>query len=243
MALDDLRPFYSTAGTRYLLNHRTTTGFFGTRDTVVAFQAIANQAILEVDEMTVTVSVDGSPVHEETVVEDDAEVTRYIDLRPYVDDEFEVTIESTGVGQIAFQLISSYYVPYEPMILPIDIDVVIDDINVSIGDIINGTVSITYNGTDPLQMILIEMPTPAGFEQMTWDLDTMIEDGDIDNWEIDDGTVLVYITPIDPDSEIELPYTIRADLSATSTIASMVVYDMYQPGLRAETPEITITSA
>ncbi len=243
MALNDLRPFYATAGTRYLLNHRTTTGFFGTRDTVVAFQAIARQAILDVEEMAVSVSIDGTLVHEETITEENAEVTRYIDLRPYVDDEFDVTIGSASIGQIAFQLISSYYMPYEPVILPIDIDLIMSDVNVSTGDIVNGTVSITYNGTDPLQMILIEMPTPAGFEQMTWDLDTMIEEGDIDNWEDDDGTVLVYITPIGPGSEIEIPYTIRADLEATSTIASMVVYDMYQPGLRAESPEITITSA
>jgi len=243
MALDDLRQGYATSGTRYLLNHRTTTGFFGTRDTVVAFQAIARQAILEVDEMTVSVLVDGAPVHEETITEDDAEVTRYVDLRPYVSDSFEVTLEATGSGQIAYQVISSYYIPYVPVILPIGIDIIIDDIDVDVDDIVNGTVTISYNGTDPLQMILIEMPTPAGFEQMTWELDGMVEDGDIDNWEIDDGTVLVYISPIDPGSEIVLPYTIRADLSATSTIASMVVYDMYQPGLRAETPEITITSA
>jgi len=192
--------------------------------------------------MTVTVSVDGSPVHEETITEDDAEVTRYVDLRPYVSDSFEVTLESTGIGQMAFQVISSYYVPYVPVILPIGIEIVIDDIDVDVDDIVNGTVTISYNGTDPLQMILIEMPTPAGFERMTWELDGMVEDGDIDNWEVEDGTVLVYMSPIDPGAEIELPYTIRADLSATSTIGSMVVYDMYQPGLRAETPELTITS-
>ncbi len=242
MALDELRPALAVGGTRYLLGHRTQGGWFSTRDTVVSFQAISRQSILEVEEMTITVSVDGVEVSSVDIDAESADVTRYIDLRPYVADAFDVELTSEGTGEIAYQLVTRVNVPAKPLPLPIDIDVILPVVNVSVGDAVAGTVTVSYNGTGPLQMILVELPVPAGFSPDTSAYTALIGHG-VDNVEVEDGVVRLYITPVDPGSTIELPYSVRADLEATSTMTGAVVWDMYEPALRAVSAEMVLTAA
>jgi CD109 antigen len=231
----------------YLLTHRTGLGgFFSTQDTVVAFQALVGIGEINIEELDVTVEVDGVELDTIKFTEDNKDLTYLIDLRPYLGETTTVTLTSSGEGSVLYQVYSSQYIPWdisranEP--LEMTLDVTYSATNITVNDMITATLTLEYLGSAAkLKMVLVNLRAPVGFSFVAYNFDYMIAQGRISNYEINDRECMVYIEDIYPDTPITLGYNLLANKPIKGVVQGIHAYDMYNPDLDVEIEPVTIT--
>jgi len=232
----------------YLLNHRSSLGgFFSTQDTVVAFQALKSFGKFSLDELEITVSLNGEEVDTILMNEENRDMTFLMDLRDHLASSMNVSIASEGSGSVMYQLFLEQYLPWdvvgeeEPEEL--DFSVTYDTTSIKVNDHITATVRLTYNGDSPqVRMVLIDLRAPVGFSFEASDLAAVDEEGTIDHFEISGRQCVVYIESLDKGTTIEFDYRLRADKVIEGTVQDVAVWDMYNSDIRSEESPVVFIS-
>ena len=91
-------------------------------------------------------------------------------------------------------------------------------------------------------MVLIELKVPVGFSFSNDDFEALLNNGIIDNYEIVNREIMIYINDIEPDSSLDFDYKLIANKPIKGTIQGVNAWDMYNPDLKVETEPIEIES-
>jgi len=226
---------------KYLLNHRQSLGgWYSTQDTIVAFHTLASVADNTIRNVTVDVAVNGAPVFSVQMGEFNKDVTYYVDLRPYLTQDTDVTVKANGTGSILYSVYLAQYVPWpsEPKSSPyMTLEVTYDATHIQVTDSITAHMYLLYNGVAPsLQMILVDLRAPMGFAFNLSEFDALVAGGLIASWDSTERQVLVYLTNVVSGTPIEFDYSLVAQMPIKSTVQDICAWDMYDPNnTRADT--------
>ena len=217
---------------QYLLDNRNQFGtFFSTQDTVVALQAIQRSSgDVEIDEIDIEIIINGHDVETIEFTQYNKDLMYLVDLREYLnlEDENNVTLITSGEGKLAYTLVYEEYVKWE--VKPID--TIYFDAEIPETCRVDNEMSIDFTvrykaGAPYTKMGLIEIPLPTGFRTMNYD--HLLEKEKISNWEIKDGSLLIYLTDLTEETSVDFSISFIPTTTGEITVQGIHYYDMYAP--------------
>jgi CD109 antigen len=231
---------------KYLLTNRDGGGFGSTHDTAVAFQALDMFGGFNIDDVTVVVKADSQNIASIRFTEDNKDITYLIDLRPYLTDATTVELESSGKGDVLYQVFLEQYIPWDMANLneppELELNVSYNSQNISVNDYLYATMTLKYNGdVDMLKMVLIDLRAPVGFSFVYYDFQSLLNAGTINQYDIRTRQCQVYIDNVEANEPITFTYRLLANMPIRATLQGINAFDMYNPNLTTEIDPVTIT--
>ncbi len=231
----------------YLISQKDAVGNFqSTQATVFTLKALMTDLQPNSTDGTVTVLLDGNQVAQVQITPDTADVFRTLDLKNILSaDDNQLQLLFAGDHPPSFQVVGLWYVPWsevaEPEPGPLDIDVQYDRTELRVNETISVLVSLHKTTDTFLPMVIVDLGTPPGFEPMREDLDGVLADGTIANYEVTDRQVIVYTNGLQPDQTLEFSYRIQATMAFSGESPGFEAYTYYTPEVRVHQAPISVT--
>jgi len=195
-----------------------------------------NDAILDKDDLPI---LEINPI--------DTSVLRLIELQPYtMEGDNMVSISLIGDGNLLYQIVGTYFLPWQEVILPssppLSIDLEYDRTTLTVDDTILCTVTVTNNIPDSVTRIgMIDLGIPPGFRIFWEDFQKAIEEEKIFKYESTNRQLSLYLHPVPYGEPLSITYRLQAKypLKVSTTISS--AYDYYNPDVKDETKPVILT--
>lgn len=258
-------PQLSTAALTYLVQTKDGAGtWYTTQATVMALKALIESVAAggEGANAQLTVTLNGGQERTLEVTPDTFDVVQmisYEDVLPGAENRIEINMQ--GEGNLMYQVVSSYYLPWEklaqyPDLVPQDelvsIDVAYDRTELAVNDAV--TVNVTVNLNQPggrAESALIDLGLPPGFTVMSEDLDALVarfndvpKDSDfpaIQRYELTGRQILVYITNLSEGKPLQFSYRLLAKFPLRAQTPASNAYDYYNPDVNGlDNPQMLV---
>ena len=231
---------------KYLIENRQGLGgWFSTQDTVVAFQALKVAGTNNIDEVEIRIKDRSKLIDQVTFNQNNIDLTYLIDLRPYLGETTEITIQSIGSGSVMYQLYYEEYIPWaligadKPQELILDITY--DTTNIKVDDQITANLELRYMGSaEHVKMVLVDLRAPVGFSFVEEDFVDMKTSEAISQYEINERQAYLYIENLTYNKALKLTYHLLANDPIRGTIQGVQAYDMYNPNLTTELEPVEV---
>jgi len=242
----DYRPETAQKALNFIIRAKGSWGHWGsTQATIYALKALllALEKTRSTANAVVEVSANGVKAETLRVDEENSDVLRIVDLRAYArKGENTVSIEMTGEGNLYYQVVAVYYVPWrEPQVIgspEISIDVAYDTTNLAVGDTVTATVKVAYLGPGSANMVIIDLGVPPGFTVERADLEQLV--GKLfAKYDIRGRQIILYVEKLE--GQIEFSYRLRAMFPITAKTPRSEVYKYYEPEVRAAAAPILMS--
>ena len=232
----------------YIVRSKTGQGNWGsTQATIYSLKALllSLERSYTSAKATIHVSINGEKVESLRVDESNSDVLHIIDLKPYTrEGENRVTLEMDGVGNLYYQIVAIYYMPWETIPIEraeeIGIDVSYNTTNLTVNDIVDVKVKIEYRGPGSADMVVIDLGVPPGFSVIREDLEKLVGKF-FDRVDVRGRQIIIYMEKLE--GSIEFSYRIKADMPIKTSAPSSQVYKYYDPDVRSITPPVQINVA
>ncbi len=236
----------ASKGVQYILTHRDQGRWGSTHDTAVAFQALAAAGTLNVQDVTVDVRLNGVSVESVRFTPQTSDLTRFVNLTQDLAESNVVTLESRGTGTILYQLSLKQAMPWpvDPGPTPeLFLQVTYDSTTVRVDDRITATVQLRYDGSrDELKMVLVDLRSPVGFCFEAEGLESVVEAGTVDWYEIlGCREAKVYITDVPRGELVTFQYRLVAQFPIRATLQGVNAFDMYDPTVKTTLGPVEVT--
>jgi uncharacterized protein YfaS (alpha-2-macroglobulin family) len=234
----------------WLISKRDGAGtWFSTQATVQAMRAllIGAESVGETAETEVQISVNGSAVEPLQINAENADVFHLISLTEHVKAGVNaVEMTAGGNSNLAWQIVSVHYdpaseEPQEPSkVLEIETKYSADRLEVN--DLLKVQVILRYNRPEPARMTLVDLGIPPGFQVETASLQQLLDDGQIERYEIKGNQVSLYLDQIPGGGKpVNLGYELRAKFPINAQAPPNAAWQFYEPEVRAETKPTRLT--
>jgi CD109 antigen len=227
----------AASAVRWLTSRRNAFGGFGsTQDTVVALQAITTAAALARDDIDATVFLmTGDWSRDAQIDAENADILQIFQIPA----GGELTIETSGNGQVMGQVVRRYNLPdaAEADLSVFDLRVDYSSGNVAVDDTIDITARIRFTPPEPMLagMIVLDVAIPTGFAPVEETIDALIaESSKLKRWELAGRKVIFYIEDMEPEEELTLAFEARALYPVRAQPVASQVYAYYKPSWRGE---------
>jgi len=160
-----------------------------------------------------------------------------------IEGDNEVTLRYSGLGNLMYQLVASYNLPWEesaPSEGPVSISVEYDKTQLAVNDTVTVTVTVTLHDASQRSMVLVDLGRPPGFTLATDDLAALREAGVIAEYEFTDRQILIYLDPLTPEEPKAFSYRLTADYPIEATVPGSTAAPYYNAEDETETPEFGI---
>lgn len=222
----------------YLVAQKQEGGTWGsTEATVSALRALSIVPISGLG--TVDIDCNGQAYETLVIDESNADLLHMIDLDAClggVDDAWSFAF--AGFGQLAYQFEGRYHTQGPPSVdpdPPFDVAVVWDEGDATVGTPVVATVTATNTSSDDHGMTIVGVPVPLGATVNGPALDALVADGTLQEWEVRDGRVILYVESLPIGAAVEASIEMTPSYAIETTLAPTHVYSYYNPTLRAET--------
>jgi uncharacterized repeat protein (TIGR01451 family) len=174
-------------------------------------------------------------------------VLRLIELQPYtIEGDNSVSISLIGDGNLLYQIVGTYFLPWEEVILPssppLSIDLQYDRTTLTVDDTILCTVTVTNNIPDSVTRIgMIDLGIPPGFRVFWEDFQKAIEEELIFKYESTNRQLSLYLHPISYGEPISITYRLQAKYPLKVSTPKSSTYDYYNPDRKDETKPVILT--
>ncbi|MCJ2556938.1 MAG: hypothetical protein LN415_07530 [Candidatus Thermoplasmatota archaeon] len=233
------------AGVHYMLTHRDTGRWGSTHDTAVAFQALSLAGGFSViSNVDIQARVNSTLVAETIFTQDDEDRLFLVDITANLSATTRVDLASYGSGTIFYQLIVRENIPepsIDPLLPPIELEVILDKTQATVGETITGSVKVTYTGERGMtKMILVELKAPAGMCLKTSEFEGLLQLGVIGMHETSCQRALIYLENVERNTPKEFQFTLDATQPVTVTLQGINAFDMYDPTAIVYSPPVEI---
>lgn len=148
-----------------------------------------------------------------------------------------VGLEFEGKGGLAYQIVGSYYLPWEEKAAgePLSIDVAYDRTHLAQDDIATASATVRNNLEKPANMVMVDLGIPPGFELLSEDLQDYQEksahrkSGHLSKFSLTATQALLYFDSFAPGDVITLKYRLRAKYPIRARTFKSEVYEYYDP--------------
>lgn len=229
-------------GVAWLAGQKDGLGNYGTTHaTILSLRAMIRSLVnkTEEGEGTITVTLNDATVATLPISEENRNVFHQFELQDQVDTTAGATLQLSyvGTGSLMYQVVWGGHVPGVPETVgeaTLDIDVSWDKTQLQAEDTVVATVTATNLTDAQLDMVMIDLGVPPGFDVLTDSLDAAVASGAIMKYELPGQQVTLYLDKIAPMGVFELPVSLRAryPLEAKAPASSAWLY--YDPATRAD---------
>ena len=193
----------------------------------------------------VSVSIHGEIVETRHFDNFNSDVLWQVDLTELaIEGDNDIEITYSGLGNLMYQVVATYYLPYDdagpPAEGPVSITVEYDKTTLAVDDTVTVTVSVTNHDETQTGMILVDLGRPPGFTLHTEDLAALREAGTIAEYESTDRQILIYLDPLPIEQPAVFQYRLTADYPLEATIPGSSAAPYYNQQESSETDELEI---
>ncbi len=217
----------------YLIRAKDASGlWYTTQGTIIALRSLVAALGGTVEDINAQVSVlmNGKKITDLQINNDNADVMQQIDLSDNIDLVNTVEIKLQGEGNFLYELVNSYYLPWEivprPVKPPFDITVNYDRTNLVINDLVNVGVSIKLLKPGKAQMVMIDLGIPPGFAVQTPTLDELVGKK-IQKYDLTPRQLIIYLDEVVSGKPVEFSYSIKAKYPIKAKVRASRVYEYY----------------
>lgn len=181
-----------------------------------------------------------------TIPVDQSEVMQQVDLSAHLRAGANtVALDEPTGGASGYQIAFRYHTPAAPLpgTEPLSIAMEYDRTELSVGQSINATATITNRMAQAAPMIILDVPIPAGFEVDLSEFDRMQAGGSIAKYQVNPRSVVVYLRSLSPASPLIVRYRLTATMPVKITAPPAKVYEYYDPSKSAESSPKALTVA
>jgi hypothetical protein len=238
-------------GVTYLIKQKSSSGHWGsTQATILALKALVAAAGGKQHKGTTpfTILVDGKPVADGKVTEENADVLQFFDLTSSLKapGETEVSIEVKGETSLMYQIVGRWHEAWPtkfetaPMF---DVSVDYDRKELSTKDKLTATAKVKYNGQAATSMTMLELGVPPGFTVDAGEFAEMVAAKKVNKFSVTARQIILYLGDMTPGQEQSFTYTLKPKYPVKAKTPVSVAYEYYTPTNRgaANPTEITVT--
>ena len=157
---------------------------------------------------------DRGPAQVISIPADQADVVQQLDLSTaFTRGKHHLRLRNTEDGECGYQLVLHYNVPDSTPTIkddPLSIDVRYDRAELAVGDTLTATAKLANNLPNPLAMVMVDLPIPAGFEVEAEDFQKLADKGTIAKFQTTPRQIIVYLRALEPESPMTISYHLRA---------------------------------
>ncbi|MGC9468567.1 MAG: MG2 domain-containing protein [Anaerolineae bacterium] len=252
------------AALTYLVRNKDSFGTWETTSaTVLALKALIEsvRAGSEDVDAAVALTLDGGQTKTVRVTPETFDVVQMVvfDDVP-VGRAAEVGIEMTGNGRLMYQVMGSYYLPWEMLsryghLLAqeelVTIDVAYDRTELTVDDTIRVDVTVTLKEADAVaEQSIVDLGLPPGFTVETEDLTRLVARFDelppdfagakIERFELTGRQIILYVSNLSGGEPLTFAYRLRAKFPLIAQTPASTAYDYYNPSLAADAAPETL---
>ncbi len=230
---------------RWLVSKRNAYGGYGsTQDTVVALQALIEQAAGARADVDLTVNIKAGEVNKQLrITRQNSDVLQVIE----VPTNQTVELTAKGKGEVIAQVVTRFNLPQAATVLQqiLTVDVGYDAGEVQVNDLVTVSAKVRFNPPVPMEagMTVVDISVPTGFAPVTESLDQAIKsDARMKRYDIAGRKVIFYIENLRPGEQVAFSFKVKALYPVKAKGVASQAYSYYQPEIRGETlgKDITI---
>lgn len=231
---------------KWLVTRRNAYGGFGsTQDTVVALQALTEQAVGAASDVDLNVTIRaGDEISEVNIGPENFDVLQVVEVP--VNEQVEVQAE--GRGELVVQKVVRFNLPQaeeEGGIFRIDVDYGTE--RVEVNDTITVDVDVEFDPPIPLKagMVVLDVAVPTGFEPVTESIEAAVDaEPRMKRFDVAGRKVIFYIEDMKPGESISFSFEAKALYPVKAKGVTSEAYSYYRPDWRGETlgGEITVAA-
>ena len=225
-----------------------------TQATILAMRALlaGSETSLGQDfDSTVTILLNGHKVHSVQVTKENSDVVKLLDLTKWLRrGGNRIALEQAPSGELPFQLAGAYWLPSvsEPgkkrdSAEALEIDVHYDRTTLSVNDRLGCSVKAKNNTGRMINMAIIDLGIPPGFDVDTSTFEVLMRIGQIAKFDVTGNQVVLYLRELSTDKPFEFTYSLRAKYPLRVQTPVGAVYEYYHPQNRAESKSAMIQVA
>jgi len=221
-----------TKGLNYLIKQKDANGmWFTTQGTIIALRCFVASLGNNIEDAnaTITVNFNNKKIKDIVVNKDNIDIVHQINFED-IKNENTVEIKIKGEGSFLYELISSYYIPWNLIPRPpspmFDIKVDYDRTELEMNDIVKVNVFCKLRKEGKAEMVILDIGIPPGFEVLTPSLDELV-DKKIQKYNLTPRQVIIYVEEIDSKKPLEFSYMMRAKFPIKAKTSTSRVYEYY----------------
>jgi hypothetical protein len=239
----------------YIIKAKEAFGLWGqTQSTVLSLRVLMMALSGQTEEINAEIAIningvsldkEDLPILEVTPV--DTKVLRLIELQPYtMEGDNNVGITLSGDGHLLYQIVGTYYMPWQIVTMPsepaLSIDLSYDRTTLTVDDTILCTVTVTNNVPDSVTRIgMIDLGMPPGFRIFYEDFDKAIEEEKIFKYESTNRQLSLYLHPLPYNEPLSITYRLQAKYPLKVSTPKSRAYSYYNPKMQDETTPVKLT--
>jgi uncharacterized protein YfaS (alpha-2-macroglobulin family) len=235
----------------WLSARKTQAGTWGsTQATILAIRALlqGSTASLGQDfESTVTVRINDQTIETFHVNKDNSDVMKQIDLSKFLKPGAnQIQLRQTPAGELPVLLSGGYWLPAPKLPSasahpdPLEISLQYDRTTLAVNDQVNCSVTVKNNTGQMINMAIVDLGIPPGFDVDTTAFETMQQNGQIEKHEVTGSQVVLYLRQLSPETAFRFTCAFRAKYPLRVQTPTSAAYEYYQPQNRAESQPVTL---
>ncbi len=211
-------------------------GWVTTQGTVFALKALLASARTMTEKVDARISVilNGEKIHEIHITPEQSDVVRMISLNDNVEIAGNtVRLEIRGKGGLLYDIISDFYRSWDKIALPdkpiLAIGQEYDKTSLTKDDIIACQVTASNNTKANLQMIIVDLGIPPGFDIIETDLSDLVAKKVFQKYHLMPRQIIIYFDNIPALKEIKFIFHMKAKFPLRAKSGFSSIYDYYNP--------------
>ena len=123
---------------------------------------------------------------------------------------------------------------------PLEINLQYDRTTLAVNDQLNCTVTVKNNTGQGINMAIVDLGIPPGFDVEATAFETMQENGQIEKHEVTGNQVILYLRQLSDETPFQFTCAFRAKYPLRVQTPTSAAYEYYQPQNRAESKPVTL---
>lgn len=240
----------------WIARHKFADGTEGsTQATILSMRALlaASSMSLGQDfESTVTVLLNGEQVETFRVNQQNSDLMKQINLtRQLQTGDNRLELRQSPAGELPIQITGHYWLPARPTTgiatarapEPLQINLNYDRTTLTVNDQLKCTVTVKNNTGNIVNMAIIDLGIPPGFDADTSAFEAMQQNGQIEKFEMTGNQVILYLRELSESTPFQFSYSLRAKYPLRVQTPPSVVYEYYQPQNHARSEPVELQAA
>jgi uncharacterized protein YfaS (alpha-2-macroglobulin family) len=229
----------------YIASKKDAYGTWGTTQaTIMALRALLTATENSASDVrgNLVVLLDGKPAEELQLTPENNDLLHQFVFKKVASSKTSrVEIRFDGKGGLAYQIVGSYFVPWEdePLHEPISIDVAYDRTRLAPDDIVTVTATVRNNLDKTANMLMVDLGVPPGFELLSEDLQdfeqrtTHNKSGHLSKFSLTATQAILYFDLLAAQDAVKLKYRLRAKYPIRARTFKSRAYEYYDPEVSA----------
>jgi uncharacterized protein YfaS (alpha-2-macroglobulin family) len=225
----------------YLVSKKDASGTWGTTQaTIMALRALLTATEKGAADVrgTVTVLLDGKPAARLVLTPGNNDLFHQFVFKGIdAPGANPVEIRFEGKGGLAYQVVSSYFLPWDqkPAVEPLSIDVSYDRTSLTEDDVATATATVRNNLDKTANMVMLDLGTPPGFELLSEDFQDYQEktagmkSGHLSKFSLTATQAILYFDSFAPGDNVRVKFRLRAKYPIRARTFRSRVYEYYAP--------------